>query len=78
MCKLTVKIVWRPDSPSVGHFRFNSERGFIHALFIQNKAQIQQILGYLKHKRKEFREFLLHLNTALLLMVAEVTLQIKK
>lgn len=78
MCKSTVKKVWRPDSPSVGHFRLNSERGFIHALFIQNKAQIQQILGYLKHRRKKFREFLLHLNTVLVLMVAEVTFQIKK
>lgn len=56
MCKLTVKIVWRPDSPSVGHFRLNSERGFIHALFIQNKAQIQQILGYLKHKRAKLED----------------------
>lgn len=55
--KSTVKIVWRPASPSVGHFRLNSEWGFIHALFVQNKAQIQQILGNLKHRRETFREF---------------------
>lgn len=57
MFKSTVKIVWRPASPSVGHFRLNSKWGFIHALFVQNKAQIQQILGNLKHRRETFREF---------------------
>lgn len=56
MFKSTVKIVWRPASPSVGHFRLNSEGGFVHALFVQNKAQIQQILGNLKHRRKTFRD----------------------
>ena len=55
--KLWEEKMRRPTSPSVGHFRLNSEWGFIHAFFIQSKAIVQQILRYLKHEKKSLGNF---------------------